>query len=426
MAKEVLYSHFDTEASFVPVHFEESNPSFHTASVRIMAIDKVANNISFNQDSTYNALPTLKNIPIVTLFKKDEQNFGDHEMTSDVNGVHYGTYPIGVIPESANQWIEEVHNNETGQIDRYVCSDVLLWKRMRDEFSLIKSQGTFSVSMEVGMKDYEFNSNNICEVKDFYFTGIAVLGNGVKPAFKNACVNFTAQSDFQEMMFELKEYMNKFEGGESMPTVDPTNTFEEEAQVAEPTEPQEPQQTEDTQVEPQQEEPKEDDKVVKELQEQIESLKKQLEKAEADNGRLIAEVTKEKDDLAQELASLKESHETEVKSLTDELNDLRSYRKTTEAEIRKSARKAVQDNLINSFPELAEVEDYQKLLENEELSAQDLEDKAYALVGRLEREKRDSKRVKPTQTPPTTRVPLTSPTNKNKKANSPYGGLLIK
>ena len=427
MAKDVLYAIFDTEANFVPVNFEETNPSFHTSKIRIMGINKIANNVTFSHDSTVNALPTLKNIPIVTLYKKDEQNFGDHEMHSDVTGVRYGTYPIGVIPESAHQWIEPVQNQETGETELYLCSDALLWKRMKDEFSLIKSQGSFSVSMEVGMVDYEFNANKVCEVKEFYFTGIAVLGNGVKPAFKDACVNFQAQSDFQEMMFELNEYMKQFEGGQIMPNVE-SKKFENEEQqavesqqesVAEPQqEPQEPQ-------EPQQQEQPQNNEAVEGMEKEIEGLKVEKEKLEADYGRLQAELKEIKEQAQKELEEYKSAKEEEINALKSELDELRSYRTATEAEIRRNARKAVESKLNDSFPELAEVEDYKNLLANEELSAQDLEDKAYALVGRMEREKRDNKRVKTPSPTPTTRVPITN-SPKNKKSNSPYGGLLLK
>ena len=74
------------------------------------------------------------------------------------------------------------------------------------------------------------------------------------------------------------------------------------------------------------------------------------------------------------------------------------------------------DNLYYEFPK--------SYLENEDLNAEDLENKAYAIVGKLEREKRGNKR-KP-QVPQSNRVPLTTPTNKDKRTNSPYGGLLIK
>ena len=426
MAKEVLFATFDAEANFAPVNFEETNPSFHTSKIRIMGIEKIANNVSFSHDSTVNALPTLKNITIVTLYKKDESNFGDHEMINDISGVRYGTYPIGVIPESANQWIEPVHNSETGQTELYLCSDALLWKRMKDEYALIKSQGSFSVSMEVGMVDYEFNANKVCEVKEFYFTGIAVLGNGVKPAFKDACVNFQAQSDFQDMMFELNEYMKQFEGGQTMPSVEPKK-FENEDEQVEPKDSTEEQKQPEDEKEPQQDDNKqpESNEVVEGMQKEIENLKVDKEKLEADYGRLQEELNNAKEQAKQQLEELKNAKDEEINALKSELEELRSYRTTTEAEIRKNARKAVESKLMDSFPELADVDDYKNLIANEELSAQDLEDKAYALVGRMEREKRDNKRVKAPSPATTTRVPITN-SPKNKKSNSPYGGLLLK
>lgn len=426
MAKDVLFATFDTEANFVPVNFEETNPSFHTSKLRIMGIEKIANNVSFSHDSTVNALPTLKNIPIVTLYKKDEQNFGDHEMQSDISGVRYGTYPIGVIPESANQWIEPIHNPETGETELYLCSDALLWKRMKDEFSLIKSQGSFSVSMEVGMVDYEFNANKVCEVKEFYFTGIAVLGNGVKPAFRDACVNFQAQSDFEEMMFELNEYMKQFEGGQTMPSVEPKK-FENEDEQVEPKDSTEEQKQPEDENEPQQDDNKQpkSNEVVEGMQKEIENLKVDKEKLEADYGRLQEELNNAKEQAKQQLEELKNAKDEEINALKSELEELRNYRTTTEAEIRKNARKVVESKLMDSFPELADVDDYKNLIANEDLSAQDLEDKAYALVGRMEREKRDNKRVKAPTTASTTRVPITN-SPKNKKSNSPYGGLLLK
>ena len=56
----------------------------------------------------------------------------------------------------------------------------------------------------------------------------------------------------------------------------------------------------------------------------------------------------------------------------------------------------------------------------------DLEDKVYAIVRKLEREKRGSKRRQVPQQ--VNRVPIANPksSNKDKRNNSPYGGLLIK
>ena len=416
--KETLFASFESKAQFT---LEENdgdvvNPSFHMGSARIFAIDSVANNVKFSQESTMNALPTLKNIPIVALYKDDEQNFGDHEIVRDVDGIRYGTYPIGMIPESAAQWIEEVQTEEGTK--QYLCSDILLWKRQKKEFQLIKSQGTFSVSMEVGMVDYEFNANKVCNVNEFYFTAIAVLGNGVKPAFKEACLNFHKIGVFQDMMLDLREYMQQFEGGNSMGANqiadEPITDFEEEGQEA---------QQEQVDEEPKQEERQEvkDEPNYKEL----------LEKAEADYGRTIADLTKERDELNSQLTAyeedkkaLEEAHKAELDAMKEELDALKKYKKDIEDAQRKEARERIVNQMATDFPELSESEDYKKLLENEDLNAEDLENKAYAIVGKLEREKRGNKR-KP-QVPQSNRVPLTTPTNKDKRTNSPYGGLLIK
>ena len=417
--KETLFASFESKAQFT---LEENdgdvvNPSFHIGSARIFAIDSVANNVKFSQESTMNALPTLKNIPIVALYKDDEQNFGDHEIVRDVDGIRYGTYPIGMIPESAEQWIEEVQTEEGTK--QYLCSDILLWKRQKKEFQLIKSQGTFSVSMEVGMVDYEFNANKVCNVNEFYFTAIAVLGNGVKPAFKEACLNFHKIGVFQDMMLDLREYMQQFEGGNSMGANqiadEPITDFEEG---------QEPQQ------EPQQEQVEEQVQEQQEVKDEP-NYKDMLEKAEADYGRTIADLTKERDELNAQLTAyeedkkaLEEAHKAELDAMKEELDALKKYKKDIEDAQRKEARERIVNQMATDFPELSESEDYKKLLENEDLNAEDLENKAYAIVGKLEREKRGNKR-KP-QVPQSNRVPITTPTNKDRKANSPYGGLLIK
>ena len=415
--KETLFASFESKAQFT---LEENdgdivNPSFHMGSARIFAIDSVANNVKFSQESTMNALPTLKNIPIVALYKDDEQNFGDHEIIRDVDGIRYGTYPIGMIPESAEQWIEEVQTEEGTK--QYLCSDILLWKRQKKEFQLIKSQGTFSVSMEVGMVDYEFNTNKVCNVNEFYFTAIAVLGNGVKPAFKEACLNFHKIGVFQDMMLDLREYMQQFEGGNSMGANqiadEPITDFEEgqEAQQEQIDEESKQEERQEVKDEP--------------------NYKDLLEKAEADYGRTIADLTKERDELNAQLTAyeedkkaLEEAHKAELDAMKEELDALKKYKKDIEDAQRKEARERIINQMATDFPELSESEDYKKLLENEDLNAEDLENKAYAIVGKLEREKRGNKR-KP-QVPQSNRVPITTPTNKDRKANSPYGGLLIK
>ena len=403
---ETLFASFESKAQFT---LEENdgdivNPSFHMGSARIFAIDSVANNVKFSQESTMNALPTLKNIPIVALYKDDEQNFGDHEIIRDVDGIRYGTYPIGMIPESAEQWIEEVQTEEGTK--QYLCSDILLWKRQKKEFQLIKSQGTFSVSMEVGMVDYEFNANKVCNVNEFYFTAIAVLGNGVKPAFKEACINFHKIGVFQDMMLDLKEYMQQFEGGNSMGgnqiADEPITDFEEG---------QEPQQ-EQVNEQPKQEEQQEvkDEPNYKEL----------LEKAEADYGRTIADLNKENDALKVQMESVRTELEGKVASLEEQLKTLTEFKAQVEQEQRAKAIEGVKER----FSELAEDDEFKSLitdLENGRYTPEQAEDKCYAIIGRQAKAKRQQKVA------PAPKITINANHKEQPKTkDSKYGGLLFK
>ena len=103
---------FTTLATFSD--FESTlNPSFHKARLRIMAIgSKAHNGAKFSHDGTMKALPTLKNIPLVTQYDRNTKNLKSHEFEDDGNALTYG---IGVIAESCQQWIEEVEVDEIGR-----------------------------------------------------------------------------------------------------------------------------------------------------------------------------------------------------------------------------------------------------------------------------------------------------------------------
>ena len=175
------------------------NPSFHKAKTRIMAIESVANRCNFSADSVAQSLPTLKNVPIVAQYNDETGNFKGHEF--DVRGSAL-TYGIGVIPESAEQWIEEVEEN--GVVKKYLCSDVLLWKRQKKEFEFIKNHKDLSVSMEVMITNSSFDDNEILNIDSFYFTAVTVLGIGVAPAFDSANITFTKQ---EEQIQQKLEYL---------------------------------------------------------------------------------------------------------------------------------------------------------------------------------------------------------------------------
>lgn len=371
------------------------NPSFHQAKTRIMAIESVANRCNFSVESVEKGLPTLKNVPIVTQYNTETGNFKGHEFDVDGSAMTYG---IGVIPESAEQWIEEVEEN--GVTKHYLCSDVLLWKRQKKEFEFIQNHKDLSVSMEVMITDATFD-DDVYNINSFYFTAVTVLGIGVTPAFNSANITFSQMNNVEQMMFEL----NNFESEENtMPKA--SKQFEDE-QAVEPQEAAEPQQTQ-AEVEQPKEEPKEPEI----------DYKKLLEEEQVESGRTIRALTEERDVLTQQLSDLKKSQSKEMEEIMKELEDLRSYKSNIEKEQRKVAIEGVLDN----FKDLQEVDEFKELMKGiDELTPQQLEDKCYAIVGKQARAKRAKQ---PVVAP---KVNITSSTKeKPSTKDDRYGGLLFK
>ena len=371
------------------------NPSFHKAKTRIMAIESVANRCNFSTDSVVQSLPTLKNVPIVAQYSDETGNFKGHEF--DVRGSAL-TYGIGVIPESAEQWIEEVEEN--GEVKKYLCSDVLLWKRQKKEFEFIKDHKGLSVSMEVMITDANFDDNEILNIDSFYFTAVTVLGIGVTPAFDSANITFAKNEEqIKEMMFEL----NNFEREENtMPQAG--KEFEEQQSAEQPqeTEPEQPQEPE------QQEESKEPEV----------DYKKLLEEEQVESGRTIRELTQERDVLTQQLQQLKTDSAKELKDVMAELEELREYKHNIE----KQKRQVAIDNVLENFKDLQETDDFKELIKRvDDLTPEQLEDKCYAIVGKQAR----AKRQKQPQVAP--KVNISASTKEKPSAKDDrYGGLLFK
>lgn len=372
------------------------NPSFHQAKTRIMAIESVANRCNFSVESVEKGLPTLKNVPIVTQYNTETGNFKGHEFDVDGSAMTYG---IGVIPESAEQWIEEVEEN--GETKHYLCSDVLLWKRQKKEFEFIQNHKDLSVSMEVMITDATFD-DDVYNINSFYFTAVTVLGIGVTPAFNSANITFSQMNNVEQMMFEL----NNFESEENtMPKA--SKQFEEEQSV----EPQEtePQPTQESGVkEPEQEQPKEPEV----------DYKKLLEEEQVESGRTIRELTQERDVLTQQLEELKKSQSKEMEEIMKELEDLRSYK----TNIEKEQRKVAIDGVLDNFRDLQDTDEFKELIKGiDDLTPQQLEDKCYAIVGKQAR----AKRQKQPQVAP--KVNITASTKeKPSTKDDRYGGLLYK
>ena len=406
------------ELIFSDIKPSSINRSFDEAVVRIACLGDNANGSSFTEASFTKALPTLKNIPIVALYKEDEHNFGGHESGYEIKDgelkVVYNTYPFGVIHESAKQWYEDVEEN--GVVKKYLVSECLLWKRQKS-YDLIKERGKFSVSMEIEVLRGSFDrGSSVYHIDDFIFTAVAVLGDGVTPCFKSAEIRlFSNNEEYNEMLQAYKQFgLEMFKGGEEMenevkvvePVVEQVETEEtvestEEMVVVEEVEEAKTEEiVEEVVVEDTEEEVEETVvEVVEDVQESVseESIvdyEAMYNELQVEYGKLVAELEETK----QEFSRLKEFEEKIL----------------AEQRIEEEAKIFAKFSMLENTDEFKEVKE-----KASQFSLDELEDMCYKIVGRLAFT--EKAKAKPSKN---TSVKLDFSAEKQEVKPTYYGGIL--
>lgn len=196
----------------LPLSYEQSDFSderFTKVRVKVMHNGLNLNNSRFSDAVIEAAAPSLKNIPLLAFTKKvdgtDEVDFAGHEfefkITEDgVKYVYLGR-PIGMVPETNAYSYEE---DEEGI--KFVSVDAYIWNDYANEaLDIVRRDNGKSVSMEVGVQDYEFEDGGALDILEYKYNGIVLLGEDVPPAMKNARLDIAEFS-----MNTISEFVSKF------------------------------------------------------------------------------------------------------------------------------------------------------------------------------------------------------------------------
>lgn len=411
------------ELIFSDIKPSSINRSFDEAVVRVACLGDNANGSSFTEASFTKALPTLKNIPIVALYKEDEHNFGGHESGYEIKDgelkVVYNTYPFGVIHESAKQWYEDVEEN--GVVKKYLVSECLLWKRQKS-YDLIKERGKFSVSMEIEVLRGSFDrGSSVYHIDDFIFTAVAVLGDGVTPCFKSAEIRlFSNNEEYNEMLQAYKQFgLEMFKGGEEM---------ENEVKVVEPV--VEQVETEET-VESTEEVVVVEETVVEEVEEaKTEEIVEEVvvEDTEEEVEETVVEVIEDAQESVSEESivdyeAMYNELQVEYGKLVAELEETKqefSRLKEFEEKILAEQRIEEEAKIFAKFSMLENTDEFKEVKEKaSQFSLDELEDMCYKIVGRLAFT--EKAKAKPSKN---TSVKLDFSAEKQEVKPTYYGGIL--
>lgn len=388
------------------------NKSFASAKILIAYTGRNRNYSSISKQAFIDALPSIRNIPVVGRFDIDKNDFGGHDIKvinkEDGIDIVNATVPYGVVPESANQWFEKRIVN--GEEKECLFTDVILWKRQYGYDKIVES-GTLGQSMEINIPEYTIDFDGYCVVDKFEFEALTILGSDVEPCFENACVQMYSNeivSDFKlqfsEMLREFKELnqpsttvtgvtmevdIDNNNGGSTMTEEIKKEVVDEMAEtVVEENVDETVEETVEEVVEEVVEETTEEptDEVVEETVEaKVEEVTEEVveetteetvvEETNEDFSVLYAELKEKYDALVEEY----EAYKAEYSFSNADFEELKSYKESKEAEERQCA----EDALFADYEDtIGETEEFKALKENaSEFSLDALKKECLCIVG---------------------------------------------
>ena len=191
----------------------EYNSSFDKGVLRVCYVGQNRNNSFISKATFERCMQSIYNCPIVCRYDRETDEIGEHDVDIVKNGegqVYFvnATHPIGMIPESANYWFEEVEEVD-GTINEYLFIDALLWKR-QEAYKKIKEDGITDESMEISVKEGSMQDGRYV-IERFEFTAFCLLGTA-EPCYESASLMVFSQEDskaqFDEMMKDFKESLS--------------------------------------------------------------------------------------------------------------------------------------------------------------------------------------------------------------------------
>ena len=412
------------------------NKSFAAAKCLVCYTGRNRNYSDIGKQKIIDALPSIRNIPVVGRYDVDKDDFGSHDIKiiNKENGIDIvnATIPFGVVPESANQWFETRIVN--GEEKECFFTDVVLWKRQHG-YEHIANAGTISESMEIDVSEYMIDQDGYCIIDKFQFEALCLLGESVTPCFENACVQMYSNeivSDFKlqfsEMLREFKELnqssttvtdvtmevdIDKNNGGSTMAEEIKNEVVDEvtETVVEETLE-----ETVKNTVEDVAEEVVEE--TTDETTEEIVDETVEEHKEDTPTEEVVEEATEEtvveesSEDYSVLYAELKEKYD----ALENEVISLREYKHTKESEERKCA----EDALFADYEEtIGETEEFKSLKEKaSEFSLEALKKECLCIVGMYSM----TNKTKETNKPDSLKFSLEPEVSEDE----PYGGLMRK
>ena len=245
------------------INVNSINPLISECEIKVLYLGANRNKSFIDKNAATAIGRTLPGSPIVGYFKKDKQDFSDHgqQIIFDDEGMKVNdlTRPFGFVPTDAKVWFQKfVDTDEFGnETEReYLMTVGYLWTGQYEEAQKVYSSedgNPQSMKLHDDTLDGYWTKNvktgvDFFIINDAIIQNLCILGEDVAPCFEGADItapkisaSFSKDNNFVttlfSMMKDLKDALNKEEGGNSMfdtnATIDPTAQVENDTQVNE-------------------------------------------------------------------------------------------------------------------------------------------------------------------------------------------------
>ncbi|MDU4855665.1 MAG: hypothetical protein E6X72_14895 [Clostridioides difficile] len=233
----------DEKFKKIPLKFEikkefelkEDDIRYSLAKLYIMHDGRNYNGSSFTKEVIEACKHTAYNMPIIGYI--EDGDFSDHryELEKDENGEYQYVckeQAVGVIPESADLYMEERVCDDGIKRNYLVADNVIIWRKWNDVNKIFDDESQKWHSCELSdnyVGNYDKEKNEFVFEK-FEFFGFTVLGDKYSPAMKDSNIEIKQFTKVNTEVIEenLSKFMKNFSKEVENLTVKDNKSFEEE------------------------------------------------------------------------------------------------------------------------------------------------------------------------------------------------------
>lgn len=227
----------------IPLEFEvkkefelkEDDIRYSLAKLYIMHDGRNYNGSSFTKEVIEACKHTAYNMPIIGYI--EDGDFSDHRYEIEKN--EDGEYEynckqqaIGVIPESADLYLEERVCDDGIKRNYLVADNVIIWRKWNDVNRIFdkESQKWHSCELSDNYEGHYDRENNEYVFSKFEFFGFTVLGNGYSPAMKDSNLEIKNFAKINKDIVEenLEKFMKHFSKEVEELSVEDNKNFKDE------------------------------------------------------------------------------------------------------------------------------------------------------------------------------------------------------